>query len=59
MTLTINIKNGEDYGFPRMLPVRLHNVYQNSLDLKNWFLDNGYPTDLFEKNKWTITVKKS
>jgi len=59
MKLQINIKGGEDYGFPLPLPERLYDKYQNSPELKTWFLEQHYPNDLFEKNKWTITVRKS
>jgi len=56
--LLINIAQGIDYGFPRELPQRLHNMYQNSRELKEWFLECGYPQPLFEKNVWTIAVTK-
>lgn len=58
MNLQINIDGGEAYGFPRQLPERLHNLYQNSLPLKEWFLEQGYPNELYEQNKWTITTIK-
>lgn len=58
MKLNINIDGGEDYGFPRQLPERLHNLYQNSPELKTWFLEQGYPDKLYEQNKWTITTQK-
>jgi hypothetical protein len=58
MMLDINIKCGEDYGFPKILPARLHNHYQNSREIKEWFEEQGYPKELFQKNKWTISTKK-
>jgi hypothetical protein len=56
--INVNIDRGEDYGFPKILPQRLNNHYQNSKEIKEWFLEQGYPKDLFEKNKWTITSRQ-
>lgn len=58
MNLEIDIKSGSDYGFPKQLPQRLHNSYQHSRELQEWFLECGYPKELFDKNKWTITTKQ-
>ena len=58
MNLQVNIKDGESYGFPKILPERLHNCYQNSVELKWWFLEQGYPKELFHTNVWTITTKQ-
>jgi hypothetical protein len=58
MMLNVNIDHGEDYGFPKILPQRLNNLYQNSREVKEWFEEQGYPKDLFEKNKWTITSRQ-
>ena len=58
MKLNVNIECGENYGFPKILPQRLNNLYQNSREVKEWFEEQGYPKDLFEKNKWTITSRQ-
>lgn len=58
MTLQIDIAEGEPYGFPKVLPERLNNHYQHSRELQEWFQECGYPKQLFDKNKWTITTKQ-
>jgi len=58
MMLEVYIQNGVDYGFPKILPERLNNLYQNSREVKEWFLEQNYPGDLFEKMKWTITTRQ-
>ena len=58
MTLEVTIQDGTYYGFPKILPERLNNLYQNSKEVKEWFLEQNYPSDLFEKNKWTITTRQ-
>jgi len=56
--LEVDIQDGKSYGFPKILPDRLHNCYQNSREIKEWFEECGYPPNLFENNKWTITSRR-